>query len=127
MNSSTEVASSVNDSFNPNSRGRSLGTWTETQARLWLVQRGDRIILSQFETPFAEIDILALRPSGQLLLCEVKSSFWPDGEGLGLGPKQKLRLSRAAAWVSSETNRDVEIILLGRSTQSGHFDEVPIF
>lgn len=100
---------------------------TETQAQAWLERRGDRILICRFETPFAEIDILAMRPSGHLLVCEVKSSFWPDGQVLGLGPKQKTRLARAAAWISNETHRDVEVVLLGPSTRSGHFDEVPIF
>ena len=105
----------------------SRGSANEASAREWLKRRGDHVLLCRFDTPFAEVDILALRPSGCLLLCEVKSSFWPDGAALGLGPRQRLRLSRAAAWISSETNRDVEIVLLGPSTQSGHFDEVPIF
>lgn len=92
-------------------------------------------MLQRFETPYAEIDILAVRPSGRLLICEVKSSFWPDDLCLGLGFRQRERLARAAAWINSETSRDVEIVLLGlnseadadSSTRGGQFEEVPIF
>lgn len=103
------------------------GEQTEMRAAEWLVLRGDRIVVSRFETPYAEVDILALRPSGSLLMCEVKSSFWPDERGLGLGHRQRSRLARAAQWIGSETSRDVEIVLLGPSTQSGQFHEIPIF
>lgn len=103
------------------------GELTEKNAAKWLVARGDRIVARRFETPFAEVDILALKPCGSLLVCEVKSSFWPDQQALGLGWKQRARLSRATAWIASESARDVEIVLLGPSTQSGQFEEIPIF
>ncbi len=103
------------------------GEMTERRAGEWLCKRGDRVVVTRFETPYAEIDIIALRPCGRLLVCEVKSSFWPDEQGLGLGPRQRQRLSRAAFWISSETSRDVELVLLGPSTQGGQFLEIPIF
>jgi len=85
------------------------------------------VFARRFETPFAEVDILALCPDGMILLCEVKSSFWPDDRALGLGFRQKRRLERAALWIQEVTGREVEIVLLGPSTQSGHFLELPIF
>jgi putative endonuclease len=103
------------------------GERTEQEAAAWLVSRGDRIIARRFETPFAEIDILALRPNGSLLMVEVKSSFGPDDRGLGLGFKQRNRLAKAAFWISCETGRSVEISLVGKSTHCIHFLESPIF
>jgi Holliday junction resolvase-like predicted endonuclease len=83
--------------------------------------------VTRFKTPFAEIDILALRPDGGVLVCEVKSSLWPDDRALGLGERQRRRLARAASWVAEELDRDVEIVLLGPSTRGGDFLEIPIF
>lgn len=103
------------------------GERTECEAALWLERRGDLVFASRFQTPFAEVDILALSPRGSILLCEVKSSFWPDDRALGLGFRQKLRLTRAALWLHENAGRDVEILLLGPSTRSGHFLELPIF
>ncbi len=99
---------------------------------MWLQSRGDRVFLRRFKTPFAEIDILAMNAAGQILVFEVKTSFWPDDRALGLGFRQRARLARAAFWIASETGRDVEVSLLGliqdnKSTQRGQFCEVPIF
>ena len=115
-----------------------LGRETERLAIDWLNSRGDRVFLTRFETPFAEVDILALKPCGAILVCEVKSSFWPDEMGLGLGANQRARLAKAAFWISAETSRDVEISLIGpmprepgnsmqNSTRGGQFLEIPIF
>ena len=105
----------------------SKGERTELEAICWLRRRGDRLLLRRFETPFAEIDILAMKPNGRLLICEVKSSFWPEDRALGLGFRQRNRLSKATFWIASETGRDVELSLLGPSTQRGQFLEIPIF
>lgn len=137
-NSSRDSLSSVAEAaVNAAAFGAHRGRQTERLAIGWLTARGDRVFLTRFETPFAEIDILALKPSGSILVCEVKSSFWPDEMGLGLGENQKRRLAKAAFWISSETSRDVEISLIGpmprrmrnpkNSTQGGQFLEVPIF
>lgn len=119
-------------SFSKSSISETRGERTEREAATWLEKRGDLVVARRFETPFAEVDIIAIRPqtknrSRSLLICEVKSSFWPDDRGLGLGPRQRARLARAAAWIESETSYDVEIVLLGPSTHSGHFLEIPIF
>ena len=105
----------------------SRGAQTELSARKWLETQGLRILLHRFETPFAEIDLLAMRPSGSLVIYEVKSSFWPDDRALGLGQKQRRRLEKAAFWIASETSRETEILLLAPSTRGGQFLEVPIF
>lgn len=94
---------------------------------VWLEQNGHLVFARRFETPYAEIDILALTSSGSILLCEVKSSFWPDDRALGLGFRQRHRLERAALWIQDASEREVEIVLLGPSTQGGHFLELPIF
>ena len=114
-------------SFADRATGESRGERTERGAALWLERRGDLVFASRFQTPFAEVDILALSLRGSILLCEVKSSFWPDDRALGLGFRQKLRLTRAALWIHETCGRDVEILLLGPSTRSGHFLELPIF
>lgn len=103
------------------------GDRTEAEAIRWLTDQGLRIIAHRFETPFAEIDILALRASGEIVLYEVKSSFWPDDRALGLGFRQKKRLEKSAYWVSCESGRAVDILLLGPSTRGGQFLEIPIF
>jgi Holliday junction resolvase-like predicted endonuclease len=103
------------------------GERTELDAVLFLRERGDRLLLRRFETPYAELDILAMKPNGRLLICEVKSSFWPEDRALGLGFRQRARLSKAAFWIGCETGRDVEVSLLGPSTRRGQFLEIPIF
>ncbi len=78
------------------------GAEVEQEVCKWLRLRGYRIALRRFRTPYAEIDIIALNSSNEVLIVEVKSRLWPEDCSENLSARQRLRLIRAAHWVREE-------------------------
>lgn len=92
----------VDSDFGGNVGGSSRGEKLEQDVCEWLSQNGLKIALKRFRTPFAEVDIVAMDPSRDVFLFEVKSGLWPDDGGLNLSWSQRRRLRRASEWVREE-------------------------
>lgn len=70
------------------------GRWAETLVAVWLWAKGYRILARRLQTPYGEIDILAL--SGRtLVVVEVKARTAPDAGTSLISPTQQQRLGRA--------------------------------
>ena len=81
-----------------NRRRRLLGRWTERAVAVYLRLKGWRILAMNWQTPFAEIDLLCDDGSGWVIV-EVKyrSSNW----GEPITSDQRARLERAAHYLLS--------------------------
>lgn len=85
----------------PSSRQQS-GRSAEAYVARELVEDGWELLAQNLRTPCAEIDLVLRDPDGLWVLVEVKargSGAWLSGED-HLGAKQRLRLLRAAEWLS---------------------------
>jgi putative endonuclease len=83
----------------PMSRGarEAWGRWAESLAAWSLRLRGYRIVARRFRTPQGEIDLVARR--GRLVaFVEVKARIDLEQALAALGPHQRERTARAAAW-----------------------------
>ncbi|MFQ5534701.1 MAG: YraN family protein [Sphingomonadales bacterium] len=72
------------------------GRWAETLCVLLLRLRGYRIVARGFRTPVGEIDIIAGR-GGRLYFIEVKERADLEAAREAVTPRQRRRISRAAA------------------------------
>ena len=80
---------------------RLSGRRAEVVAALWLMAKGYRILGFRLKTPFAEIDLLALR--GQVLAgVEVKTRATIEASLAAVGADQRLRLRRALRFVAGK-------------------------
>lgn len=79
-----------------------MGRRAEWVARWWLRTRRYRILASRYQTPFAEIDLVAVN-GPDLVIVEVKSRQG-DGE-FTIHPEQRARLARAALWLDARFGR----------------------
>ena len=85
----------------PSSR-QTAGNHAESLVASGLEDLGWVILARQLRTPYAEIDLLCHDPNKVLVLVEVKARSllsWLEGEDQ-LGAAQRLRLARAAEWLS---------------------------
>lgn len=85
----------------PSARQRS-GKAAETLVAEGLLDLGWTLLARNLRTPYAELDLLLLDPSGTLVVVEVKARGplpWLTEEDC-LGPKQRARLLRATRWLS---------------------------
>lgn len=100
------------------------GKKSEALARIYLEKRGYIFVTNNLRLYYAEIDLLMLSPSGELVVIEVKStdendiSFRPI-----LGKNQKIRLSRVFENLVHTANRNVRMHLAAVN----HAEEVTIF
>lgn len=74
------------------------GRTGELLAAWWLRLHGYRILARRMSTPVGEIDILARRGRA-LAVVEVKRRAEAEGALAALGPAQRRRIERAAAWI----------------------------
>ena len=80
---------------------RLSGRRAEVAAALWLMAKGYRILGFRLRTPFAEIDLLALR--GRVLAgVEVKTRTTLEGALAAVGADQRQRLRRALRFVAGK-------------------------
>ena len=80
---------------------RLSGRRAEVAAALWLMIKGYRILGFRLRTPFAEIDLLALR--GRVLAgVEVKTRTTLEGALAAVGVDQRQRLRRALRFVAGK-------------------------
>ena len=83
---------------------RRRGLRAETWCAWWLRLKGYRVLARNLKTPpgvgAGEIDILARR-GRVLVIVEVKARGDLDAATAALGPRQRDRLRRAAAWVQA--------------------------
>ena len=80
---------------------RLSGRRAEVIAALWLMAKGYRILGFRLRTPFAEIDLLALR--GRVLAgVEVKTRTTLEGALAAVGPDQRQRLRRALRFIAGK-------------------------
>jgi len=77
-----------------------------------LKKKSFRILKCRWRTPFAEIDILAECPAGEIWIFEVKSLRHFDFLEVRLGRKQKERLQRAHLFIQSKTPKPVRLALV---------------
>ena len=74
------------------------GRVAETLCMVWLALRGYRIMEKRLRTPVGEIDIVARR-GRTLAIIEVKARADRSLALAAIGPQQRRRLRRAAAWL----------------------------
>jgi len=80
---------------------RLSGRRAEVIAALWLMAKGYRILGFRLRTPFAEIDLLALR--GKVLAgVEVKTRTTLEGALAAVGADQRQRLRRALRFIAGK-------------------------
>jgi putative endonuclease len=80
---------------------RKSGRRAEVVAALWLMVKGYRILGFRLKTPFAEIDLLALR--GKVLAgVEVKTRASLEASLAAVGAEQRSRLRRALRFVAGK-------------------------
>ncbi len=80
---------------------RLSGRRAEVIAALWLMAKGYRILGFRLRTPFAEIDLLALR--GKVLAAvEVKTRTTLEGALAAVGADQRQRLRRALRFIAGK-------------------------
>lgn len=80
---------------------RAAGRRAEVVAALWLMAKGYRILGFRLKTPFAEIDLLALR--GRVLAgVEVKTRASLEASLAAVGAEQRSRLRRALRFVAGK-------------------------
>ena len=80
---------------------RLSGRRAEVIAALWLMAKGYRILGFRLRTPFAEIDLLALR--GKVLAgVEVKTRTTLEGALAAVGADQRQRLRRALRFIADK-------------------------
>ncbi len=80
---------------------RLSGRRAEVLAALWLMAKGYRILGFRLRTPFAEIDLLALR--GRVLAgVEVKTRMTLEGALAAVGADQRQRLRRALRFIAGK-------------------------
>jgi putative endonuclease len=80
---------------------RLSGRRAEVIAALWLMAKGYRILGFRLRTPFAEIDLLALR--GRVLAgVEVKTRTTLEGALIAVGADQRQRLRRALRFIAGK-------------------------
>ena len=80
---------------------RLSGRRAEVIAALWLMAKGYRILGFRLRTPFAEIDLLALR--GKVLAgVEVKTRTTIEGALAAVGADQRQRLRRALRFIAGK-------------------------
>jgi putative endonuclease len=80
---------------------RLSGRRAEVVAALWLMAKGYRILGFRLKTPFAEIDLLALR--GKVLAgVEVKTRGDLEASLAAVGAEQRSRLRRALRFVAGK-------------------------
>ena len=88
-------------------RRRWLGLVGERLAAVWLRLHGFRVLQHDFETPFAQVDLLLSerQPWGwSLVICEVKTRRGSFHES-SLKKEQIERLWRAARWLQGQCDR----------------------
>lgn len=76
------------------------GRAAETLAAWWLRFSGYRVVERRLRTPVGEIDIVAVR-GRTVVLVEVKARAESGGTDAPVGPRQRRRLERAAAWLQA--------------------------
>lgn len=83
--------------------GRRAEAWVAKQLR----GEGWRILHRNLRTPYAEVDLVAIDPSGELVAVEVKAhhSDWLEAHER-LRPDQGRRLARALCWYVSRFELD---------------------
>ena len=80
---------------------RASGRRAEVIAALWLMAKGYRVLGFRLKTPFAEIDLLALR--GKVLAgVEVKTRTNIEAALAAVGGEQRSRLRRALRFVAGK-------------------------
>ncbi|MBS1971836.1 MAG: YraN family protein [Bdellovibrionales bacterium] len=70
-----------------------------------------KILKTRWRTTYAEIDILAESPRGEVWIFEVKSLSHFDFLDVRVSRRQKERLKRAFLFVQSKTRKPVQIAL----------------
>jgi putative endonuclease len=86
------------------------GRRAEALAVLWLRLKGYRILDRRLKTPVGELDLVARR--GKVIcFVEVKARTTMDAALEALGPKQRHRIERAAAWWCTHRQQDPTISL----------------
>ncbi len=85
------------------------GVLAEAMAMLWLQAKGYRIVARRLRTPAGEIDLAAER-GGVLVVVEVKARPTITQALEALGPRQRLRLARAGAWLLGRRHRTATML-----------------
>lgn len=80
------------------SRAQRLGNWGEEVARIFLVEQGYEIVGRNVETPYGEIDLVALK-DGFTVFVEVKSrsSFSLGPPEISVTPRKRRHMLASAA------------------------------
>ena len=110
LSSKTEPLSSM-EVVRARDRRRWVGVYGEWCAAWWLRLRGYRVLQYDYETPYAQIDLLAAerRPWGwSLVLCEVKTRRRSRSRTIPESPikgDQVRRLWKSALWLQRQCDR----------------------
>ena len=75
---------------------------------------GWQLLRHRWKTPFAELDLVFVGPSGGWIVCEVKTlSPWSDltGGAFRLRGTQRDRLRRAMIWITEGLGQPAEFVL----------------
>jgi putative endonuclease len=76
------------------------GAFSEKAVCLYLISKGCKVLACGFQTPFAEVDILAFHPKTETLaLIEVKSQRLQLSAGELVSRRQAMRLKQAHLWL----------------------------
>ena len=107
---------------------RRSGRQAEVVAALWLMAKGYRILGFRLKTPFAEIDLLALR--GRVLAgVEVKTRTSLDAALAAVGAEQRQRLRRGLRFIAgkrrglSETTIRLDLMALAPGRLPRHIPD----
>lgn len=76
-------------------RAQRRGRWAEWLARLSLIVTGHRILAANYKTPVGEVDLIAAK-RGTVSFVEVKARASAQAAIEAVGPRQRLRIQRAA-------------------------------
>ncbi|MFK5955861.1 MAG: YraN family protein [Planctomycetota bacterium] len=100
------------------SKRQIAGMKAEAYAAVNLENLGWELLAKNLRTPYAEVDLFMLSPSGQPVVVEVKArstGSWVEGEDC-LGAQQRSRLFRAAEWLSQQRHEQqmirVDLVLV---------------
>lgn len=87
------------------------GQWAEDQVAEYLLKKSFRILKTRWRTRYAEMDLVAESPRGEIWIFEVKSLSHFDFLDVRVSRKQKERLKRAYLFVQSKTTKPVRLAL----------------
>ena len=76
------------------SKNISKGLWAEAKAKAYYQKQNYKFLISRWQSPFAEVDLVFRDPEGVIVLIEVKSLTRNDYLMTRLTLKQRQRLSR---------------------------------